>query len=658
MTQTYVYFVKCPGCEDEPFDFFDEAKAYAMNCLTQKPVITQMECCHNDNGFGERVGSNDLGVVWSWEDMMQDVPTEDELTVFSKADTIDCDDDFFNCDFDNLDMVPDNYIRPERTVTPMVAEAYEGAYSTDFNDTEKVSKDMVATAIEAGKEVTIDLGDWEANPQEVRFSDGGVYSNSVIRAYKYGDTEYIFDIWHRSDDGDDEEGRDYYEEYTSFDELWETIADYVGERAVDTVVEARKPVPADMTIESLVEEMEENEDTVECKSCNELFDKESCIKDPKKGWICEACASSSLEESVITEGVYDFPYLVNDPEAKAKIIDELRKNPDTARYIVDDSLRKVRYGIADAFHYNGARDYGVITDFNITEDGTITVSHEAPNGRESQLTLEKAIRDASKKVNYNYARNLLVAIKDIAGNMNKANRPTAAERRAERAAIKDATVLGMLQSEPAAAEEFRKHITSIRFSIPLGDYEYDVDHNDPDAERALARLNKTRDDFLALPFARDAIAKGMVDDRLLFDDDGNMLENNYAWVAAYWYGSCSIKLDCQFKELSPAAQAIYTASKNEAMATNRKVTTDPDDPKAAKKKKPEELDRLEGYVLAKALITHFDNDVEFFKHAPATESLAESDYEVRSVLTACPECGMEEAYDHRGGFCTCCGFSI
>ena len=47
----YIYFVKCPNCEDEPFDFFDAAKEFACGCLSQKPIITQVEVNRND--FGE-----------------------------------------------------------------------------------------------------------------------------------------------------------------------------------------------------------------------------------------------------------------------------------------------------------------------------------------------------------------------------------------------------------------------------------------------------------------------------------------------------------------------------------------------------------------------------------------------------------------------------
>jgi hypothetical protein len=44
-----------------------------------------------------------------------------------------------------------------------------------------------------------------------------------------------------------------------------------------------------MTIEQLVEEMEENEDTVECTWCEELFDKSECRKEVDLGWLCSRC---------------------------------------------------------------------------------------------------------------------------------------------------------------------------------------------------------------------------------------------------------------------------------------------------------------------------------------------------------------------------------
>lgn len=129
---TYVYLVKCPNCADEPFEFFDDAKEFALGCLNQKPIITQTEVCRND--FGECTDSCDLGTVWSWE---------------------------------------------------------------DANDTAKCIRKQCG-----------------------------------------------------------------------------------------------KPIPKGMTIKQLVEQMEENEDTVECTQCEELFDKSECRKEANLGWLCSRCQAA------------------------------------------------------------------------------------------------------------------------------------------------------------------------------------------------------------------------------------------------------------------------------------------------------------------------------------------------------------------------------
>lgn len=156
----YIYFVKCPDVEDEPFDFFDDAKNYALNCLSSKPTICQVEVDRND--FGECVNSTDLGQIWSWEDEMSDVSDDNTTNVF-----------------------------------------------------------------------------------DLEFDD----------------------------------------------------ADISGESILDSVPDNfRRPVPADMTIDGLVEAMEENEDVVECKECFNLVAKESCTKSDH-GYICKECAGASLEEA-------------------------------------------------------------------------------------------------------------------------------------------------------------------------------------------------------------------------------------------------------------------------------------------------------------------------------------------------------------------------
>jgi hypothetical protein len=233
----YIYFVKCPNCEAEPFDFFEEAKEFAISCLTKKPVITQVECCHNDNGFGERIGSNDLGVVWSWEDMMKDIPEESELATFSKSETLDCDDDYFNCEFDDLDnsldSVPDNF---------------------------------------------------------------------------------------------------------------------------------RKPVPADMTIEELVEAMEENEDEVECKNCGDLYDKSEMHKETGYGYLCHKCSAGTKSKEgdqltfneVYRRDPFDHHDSEYDEDEAAEYLAHLMDTAVDSRY--DDALDTLDEAVSPAniveLHYD------------------------------------------------------------------------------------------------------------------------------------------------------------------------------------------------------------------------------------------------------------------------------------------------------------------
>ena len=173
---TYIYFVRCPGCEDEPFDFFNDAKDFALGCLSRKPIITQIEVDRND--FGECTNSCDLGTVWSWEDMMGEVDAEPTKVVFTKDDLKDY---IPECDpeFDNLDNTID--------------------FKVDEPETLKVS---------------------------------------------------------------------------TIDEIPDNF---------------RKPIPEGMTIEELVEEMEKNEDTVECVGCEELFTKDECVHKDDIGWLCGDC---------------------------------------------------------------------------------------------------------------------------------------------------------------------------------------------------------------------------------------------------------------------------------------------------------------------------------------------------------------------------------
>ena len=201
----YIYFVKCPNCEDEHFSFFNDAKEHALGCLSQKPIITQVEVNRND--FGECTDSCDLGTVWSWEDMMKDTEEDPTISVFTKDDLAtyddydpDSDPEFIELD-NSLDDIPDNFRRP------------------------------------------------------------------IIKASMEENSSEAF--------------------------------------------EGRKSVPVGMTVESLVEEMEENEDTVECKWCNELFDKSECRYEVDLGYLCPRCEAAiksrgetlTFVESVLNERI-------------------------------------------------------------------------------------------------------------------------------------------------------------------------------------------------------------------------------------------------------------------------------------------------------------------------------------------------------------------
>lgn len=199
----YIYFVKCPNCDDEPFDFFNDAKAFALGCLSNKPIITQTEVCRND--FGECTDSSDLGTIWSWEDETGITDAEPAKSVFTRDDLVAYDDEE-DPEFAALD----NSVDFEPTETPEVTE------------TESDSKPAS-----------------ESDADETKF---------------------------HSDDSLD--------------------------KAPDNF---RKPIPDGMTLRELVEEMETNEDTVECVCCQELFPKEDCKYDEKHGWICPECQEEAVE---------------------------------------------------------------------------------------------------------------------------------------------------------------------------------------------------------------------------------------------------------------------------------------------------------------------------------------------------------------------------
>ena len=232
----YIYFVKCPNCEDEHFDFFDDAKGFALGCLSKKPIITQTEVCRND--FGECTDSSDLGTIWSWEDEMKDTEKEtaDGPSLLTK--------DFL----DNVDMDNDPEFADDDSDFRFINDLEEGVSSgVTFRNSEDFAE-FKKLCDEIG---IITMGDLNNFMKENDATDANVLDK--LRAYRA------------------ELGPDF------------------------KIKESRKPVPEGMTIEQLVEEMEENEAEVECSLCNELAAKTDCHYDEDEGYICPECKENSVK---------------------------------------------------------------------------------------------------------------------------------------------------------------------------------------------------------------------------------------------------------------------------------------------------------------------------------------------------------------------------
>ena len=234
----YIYIVKCPDCEDEHFHFFDDAKTCARSCMSQKPVITQVEVNRND--FGECTDHSDLGTVWSWEDECE---PEVEPTTFSKADIKTAydpdndpefqDDDFFAINSEELD---------------------EGVSFKNKED----QKEFFKLCSETGMNTAADL-------------------NRFMKDYDADDSNILDKL------------RAYKDEIDSWD--------------LEECSE-RKPIPEGMTIEQLVETMQENEDMIECAGCEELFPKDECFHKEGIGWVCGNC-EDSIVKCTWCEELYD-----------------------------------------------------------------------------------------------------------------------------------------------------------------------------------------------------------------------------------------------------------------------------------------------------------------------------------------------------------------
>lgn len=231
---TYTYIVKCPECEDEFFDFFEEAKEFALGCMSKKPIITQTEVNRND--FGECTDHCDLGTVWSWEDVMgKETDAEPTISVFTKDDLKRMADGK-DPEFDNIDN------------------------SVDF----EIEEDSFSTVADTINFLVKDEEEAIAGYEKVE---------DAIEAFDVENKKEILDTLDHIK----------AEEMEHIEELEALFNDRIE------VTPERTPIPEGMTIEQLKEAMEENEDRVECAGCEELFPKEECFHKEGIGYLCGDC---------------------------------------------------------------------------------------------------------------------------------------------------------------------------------------------------------------------------------------------------------------------------------------------------------------------------------------------------------------------------------
>ena len=328
---TYIYFVKCPDCEDEHFDFFNDAKEFAMGCLSKKPIITQTEVNRND--FGECVDHCDLGTVWSWEDMMKDTE-EPKTNVFSKGDIGKynpdndpefADDDFFainnsdesESEIDPISTVADavdflvkdeeeaiaGYEKVEDAVKDFDAENKEEILDTIDHikeEEEEHIEELEALVDEkvADQAMTEDTHAKYAKPEgdKVRaFNNALKYAKKDNKPYVYGYENHTgkFFALEQPIKVSGEVFETEQEFKTKYKNCKLMFTAYPDKVFIEEACE-RKPVPEGMTIEQLVETMEENEDEVECTWCNDLFPKDMCRKEVNLGWLCSRCADGIM----------------------------------------------------------------------------------------------------------------------------------------------------------------------------------------------------------------------------------------------------------------------------------------------------------------------------------------------------------------------------
>lgn len=271
----YIYAVHSDINENniyKEFDNIDEAIDYAKTYAAEETFVTEAEVEVIDDEIVNEFGSD---IVWAWDWAQEEAPVAEED-----------DGDPFKSDFDDYE--EDELISSKSVFTA----DYDTDDLEDLEELFDVDVTLPDINIDArGQSVGI-AGGTDGPIGEELIKESGIQLKSreeteeFFRLCKEIGLETPTDLHNFAKDMD-VEGKD----------LLQVLRDYRAELGPDFRIEE------EIDFDDLVEELEENEDMVECKECFDLVAKESCHKNKEGKYVCEKCSKTLAEESIESDQV-------------------------------------------------------------------------------------------------------------------------------------------------------------------------------------------------------------------------------------------------------------------------------------------------------------------------------------------------------------------
>lgn len=284
----YLYIVHTGDKEfplGQEFYMFEDARAFALENAKYDPYIEQIEIERND--FGECTDHRSLGTVWS---LKEETPLKPAVGEYSTADLERIEAEMHDevC-LDGECQTADSQAEPEpkyvetNSVDKTPIEPNLQAISDTLND---LALTLETCAEEAGFEVECytDASEIYIKVNIIKGDFDAVKVLLLNYLTKIGLTPEVIS-----------ENR----------ELNQVIFDKIFMSACEP---EHKMLAEYVDFDKLVETLEENEDEVECKWCNELWPKEDCKHEINLGYLCPDCVAalkSRGEQLVLEEDVLD-----------------------------------------------------------------------------------------------------------------------------------------------------------------------------------------------------------------------------------------------------------------------------------------------------------------------------------------------------------------